>query len=111
MNAVLRREAAQRVYDTAQVCIATEAAGEGINLQFCHLMVNYDVPWNPNRLEQRMGRIHRIGQLREVHVFNFVAVNTEEGKVLFALLEKIKNIREDLNTDRIFDVIVTFLRV
>jgi superfamily II DNA or RNA helicase len=94
-----------------QVCIATDAAGEGINLQFCHLMINYDVPWNPNRLEQRMGRIHRIGQEREVHVFNFVAVNTEEGRVLHILLEKIRQICKDLKTDRIFDVIGTFLRV
>lgn len=111
-NAVERKERRRQFeQDDIQVCIATDAAGEGINLQFCHLMINYDVPWNPNRLEQRMGRIHRIGQRREVHVFNFIAVNTEEGRVLFALLEKIQNIREDLNTDRIFDVIGTFLRV
>ncbi len=111
-NAVDRKERRRQFeQEDIQVCIATDAAGEGINLQFCHLMINYDVPWNPNRLEQRMGRIHRIGQRHEVHVFNFVAVNTEEGKVLYALLEKIKNIRESLNTDRIFDVIGTFLRV
>ena len=111
-NAVERKERRRQFeQDDIQVCIATDAAGEGINLQFCHLMINYDVPWNPNRLEQRMGRIHRIGQRREVHVFNFIAVNTEEGRVLYALLEKIQNIREDLNTDRIFDVIGTFLRV
>ncbi len=79
MNAVLRREAAQRFHETAQVCLATEAAGEGINLQFCHLMINYDIPWNPNRLEQRMGRIHRIGQRSDVYIFNFVATNTIEG--------------------------------
>ena len=53
--------------------MATEAAGEGINLQFCRLMINYDLPWNPTRLEQRLGRIHRIGQERDVHAFNFVA--------------------------------------
>ena len=62
--------------------VATEAAGEGINLQFCHLMVNYDIPWNPNRLEQRMGRIHRIGQTEDVYIFNLVAANTREGYVL-----------------------------
>src|SRR5437879_5451828 len=62
--------------ETAQIMVATEAAGEGINLQFCHLMVNYDIPWNPNRLEQRMGRIHRIGQTDDVYIFNLVATNT-----------------------------------
>lgn len=111
-NAIERKERRRQFeQDDIQVCIATDAAGEGINLQFCHLMINYDVPWNPNRLEQRMGRIHRIGQRREVHVFNFVAVNTEEGKVLYTLLDKISRIREALDTDRIFDVIGTFLRV
>ena len=68
--------------------VATEAAGEGINLQFCHLMVNYDIPWNPNRLEQRMGRIHRIGQTEDVYVFNLVAGNTREGYVLKTLLDE-----------------------
>ena len=68
--------------ETAQIMVATEAAGEGINLQFCHLMVNYDIPWNPNRLEQRMGRIHRIGQTDDVYIFNLVATNTREGYVL-----------------------------
>ena len=60
--------------------MATEAAGEGINLQFCRLMINYDLPWNPTRLEQRLGRIHRIGQERDVHAFNFVASESEEGQ-------------------------------
>src|SRR5437867_620484 len=105
MNAVLRREAAQRVYDTAQVCIATEAAGEGINLQFCHLMVNYDIPWNPNRLEQRMGRIHRYGQRYEVHIYNLIALQTIEGRILDKLFEKLDNIRESIGSDRVFDVI------
>jgi SNF2 family DNA or RNA helicase len=67
------RKRAQELFRTeAQICVATEAAGEGINLQFCHLMINYDLPWNPARLEQRMGRIHRIGQERDVYAFNFV---------------------------------------
>ena len=60
--------------------MATEAAGEGINLQFCHLMINYDLPWNPTRLEQRLGRIHRIGQSRDVYAFNFVATSSEDGR-------------------------------
>jgi SNF2 family DNA or RNA helicase len=67
--------------DDAQVLVATEAAGEGINLQFCWFMVNYDIPWNPVRLEQRMGRIHRYGQAHDCLIFNFVAVNTREGRV------------------------------
>ena len=68
--------------EDAQVLVATEAAGEGINLQFCWFMVNYDIPWNPVRLEQRMGRIHRYGQEHDCLIFNFVAVNTREGRVL-----------------------------
>ncbi len=65
-----------------QVLVATEAAGEGINLQCCHILFNYDIPWNPNRLEQRMGRIHRYGQRHDCLIFNFVATNTIEGRVL-----------------------------
>ena len=88
-----------------QILIATEAAGEGINLQFCHLMVNYDLPWNPNRLEQRMGRIHRYGQTREVFVYNLVAEDTREGKVLKTLLDKIEEIKSALGSDKVFDVL------
>ncbi|MEW6446661.1 MAG: helicase-related protein [Bacillota bacterium] len=89
----------------AQIMVATEAAGEGINLQFCWLMVNYDIPWNPNRLEQRMGRIHRYGQQNEVHIYNLVAVDTREGKILEKLFEKLNRMREHLGSDRVFDVI------
>src|SRR3989454_1889933 len=87
-----------------QVMVATEAAGEGINLQFCHLMINYDIPWNPNRLEQRMGRIHRIGQRSDVYIFNFVATNTIEGTILERLFTKLEEIRGQLG-DRVFDVV------
>ncbi len=90
--------------ERAQIMVATEAAGEGINLQFCHLMVNYDIPWNPNRLEQRMGRIHRIGQVSDVHVFNLVAANTREGYVLRVLLRKMEAMGRALG-DPVFDVI------
>jgi superfamily II DNA or RNA helicase len=90
--------------ETAQIMVATEAAGEGINLQFCHLMVNYDIPWNPNRLEQRMGRIHRIGQTDDVHIFNLVAGNTREGYVLSVLLKKMENMGVALG-DKVFDVV------
>jgi hypothetical protein len=88
-----------------QILIATDAAGEGINLQFCRLLINWDIPWNPNRLEQRMGRIHRYGQKKDVLVFNMVASNTKEGKVLERLLTKLDIIREGMGDDRVYDVI------
>jgi len=105
------RKHAQEVFRTqSQVCVATEAAGEGINLQFCHLMINYDLPWNPTRLEQRLGRIHRIGQERDVHAFNFVATDSEdgqpviEGRILHCLLQKLEQMNAALD-GRVFDVI------
>lgn len=88
-----------------QILIATDAAGEGINLQFCRLLINWDIPWNPNRLEQRMGRIHRYGQKQDVLVFNMVASNTKEGRVLERLLRKLDIIREGMGDDRVYDVI------
>lgn len=110
MNAVQRKQAQEDFRTSAQICLATDAAGEGINLQFCHLMINYDMPWNPNRLEQRMGRVHRIGQKYDVYIFNFVATNTIEGRVLARLLEKLDEIRADLG-DRVFDVVGMILRI
>jgi SNF2 family DNA or RNA helicase len=90
----------------ANYLMATDAAGEGINLQFCWLMVNYDVPWNPARLEQRMGRIHRYGQKRDpVVIVNLVATDTREGRVLKVLLEKLESIRRELRSDKVFDVV------
>jgi len=100
-----RREAQSAFARDAQILIATEAAGEGINLQFCRLLINWDIPWNPNRLEQRMGRIHRYGQKQDVIVTNLVASNTREGKVLEKLLGKLDNIRDQLGDDRVYDVI------
>jgi superfamily II DNA or RNA helicase len=91
--------------ESAQVLVATEAAGEGINLQFCWLLVNFDIPWNPIRLEQRVGRIHRYGQEKDCLVFNFVAQNTREGRVLQMLIERLREIREDLGSDQVFDVV------
>ncbi|NLX99947.1 MAG: DUF3883 domain-containing protein [Rhodopirellula sp.] len=93
--------------ESAQVLVATEAAGEGINLQFCWLMINFDIPWNPVRLEQRVGRIHRYGQEKDCLIFNFVAQNTREGRVLQKLLERLKEIRRELGTDQVFDVVGT----
>ncbi len=86
--------------EDCQVLVATEAAGEGINLQFCWFMINYDIPWNPVRLEQRMGRIHRYGQDKDCLIFNFVAGNTTEGKVLWKLFERIRAIEMDLDPER-----------
>ena len=91
--------------ESAQVLVATEAAGEGINLQFCSQMINYDIPWNPVRLEQRVGRIHRYGQEHDCIIFNFVARNTREGRVLQKLLERLREIRNELGTDQVFDVV------
>ncbi|MHA1588769.1 MAG: helicase-related protein [Candidatus Thorarchaeota archaeon] len=88
-----------------QVLVATEAAGEGINLQFCSILFNYDIPWNPNRLEQRMGRIHRYGQRKDCLIFNFVATNTIEGHVLQRLQEKLQEIRDALDDDSVFNVV------
>ena len=87
-----------------QVLLATDAAGEGINLQRAHLMVNYDLPWNPNRIEQRFGRIHRIGQTEVCHLWNLVAEETREGDVYRRLLEKLEQARQALG-GQVFDVI------
>jgi superfamily II DNA or RNA helicase len=91
------------------ILVATDAAGEGINLQRAHLMVNYDLPWNPNRLEQRFGRIHRIGQTEVCHMWNVVAEETREGDVLKRLLEKIEEQREALGGG-IFDILGRLFR-
>ena len=101
-----RLHAEQQFRDGAiQVLVATEAAGEGINLQCCHILFNYDIPWNPNRLEQRMGRIHRYGQQFDCLIFNFVAANTIEGRVLQRLLSKLQEIRDALDDDAVFNVV------
>ena len=94
--------------EDCQVLVATEAAGEGINLQFCWFMINYDIPWNPVRLEQRMGRIHRYGQEKDCLILNFVASNTREGRVFAKLFERIKAIESDLDpeqTGKVFNVL------
>jgi len=117
MNPHERKRAQDTFRTEAQICVATEAAGEGINLQFCHLMINYDLPWNPARLEQRMGRIHRIGQDKDVYAFNFVADQSSdgkpviEGKILRRLLEKLEQMRSALGSDRVYDVIGQVLAI
>lgn len=87
-----------------QILLATDAAGEGINLQRSHLMVNYDLPWNPNRLEQRFGRIHRIGQTEVCHLWNLVAEETREGDVYLTLLKKLE-IEQAALGGKVFDVL------
>jgi superfamily II DNA or RNA helicase len=87
-----------------RILLATDAAGEGVNLQNANLMVNYDLPWNPNRLEQRFGRIHRIGQQQVCHLWNLVAAETREGEVYHRLLTKLETINEAFN-GRVFDIL------
>jgi len=87
------------------VLVATDAAGEGLNLQRAHLLVNYDLPWNPNRIEQRFGRVHRIGQTEVCHMWNLVADETREGQVYRRLLDKLAEMRDSLGKDQVFDVL------
>jgi SNF2 family DNA or RNA helicase len=87
-----------------RILVATDAAGEGVNLQNAHLMVNYDLPWNPNRLEQRFGRIHRIGQTEVCRLWNLVAAETREGDVFQRLLQKLETERQALG-GRVFDIL------
>lgn len=116
MNVHQRKKAQEEFRTRAQICVATEAAGEGINLQFCHLMINYDMPWNPTRLEQRLGRIHRIGQKKKVYCYNFVATESEtgepviEGRILERLLQKLEQMKEALE-GRVYDVIGEVLSI
>lgn len=101
------RMAAQEAFKfepDVRVLIATDAAGEGINLQRAHFMVNYDLPWNPNRIEQRFGRIHRIGQTEPCHLWNLVAADTREGDVYRKLLDKLSEARNALGGE-VFDVL------
>lgn len=106
MRREVRREAQESFLQDPDVCVlvATDAAGEGVNLQRAHLLVNYDLPWNPNRIEQRFGRIHRIGQTEVCHMWNLVAFETREGQVYERLLEKLSEVSKDLG-GRVFDVL------
>ncbi len=111
MNYLERQEQVERFRKQsaeggARFMICTDAAAEGINLQFCWIMINYDVPWNPARLEQRMGRIHRYGQKHDpVIILNLVARSTREGHVLKTLLDKLEKIRRQLRSDKVYDSI------
>ncbi len=101
-----RRKAQEAFLHDPEVCVlvATDAASEGINLQRAHLMINYDLPWNPNRIEQRFGRIHRIGQTEPCHLWNLVAIETREGDVYHTLLKKLEEARAALG-GKVFDVL------
>ena len=85
--------------------VATDAAGEGINLQRAHLLVNYDLPWNPNRIEQRFGRVHRIGQTEVCHMWNLVADETREGQVYHGCSTRSQRCRLALGKGQVFDVL------
>lgn len=106
----VRREERRKVQDLftqdadVSILVATDAAGEGLNLQRAHLMVNYDLPWNPNRIEQRFGRIHRIGQTQVCRLWNLVADETREGQVFERLLSKLEEQRQALG-GKVFDVL------
>jgi SNF2 family DNA or RNA helicase len=106
MQREARREAQEafRQEPDVSVLVATDAAGEGVNLQQAHLLVNYDLPWNPNRIEQRFGRIHRIGQTEVCHMWNLVAAETREGQVFERLLTKLAEQSKALG-GRVFDVL------
>jgi superfamily II DNA or RNA helicase len=99
-----KRQALFRSDPEVRILLATDAAGEGVNLQNANLMVNYDLPWNPNRLEQRFGRIHRIGQNQVCHLWNLVAKETREGEVYHRLLTKLETINDAFN-GRVFDIL------
>ncbi|MBA3424614.1 MAG: DUF3883 domain-containing protein [Rubrobacter sp.] len=111
MNRQARKNAQEKFLSDpgTTLLLATDAAGEGVNLQRASLMVNYDLPWNPNRLEQRFGRIHRIGQTEECHVWNLVAEDTREGQVYRRLLEKLEAARKALG-GKVFDVLGEMFR-
>ena len=104
MSRTTRRENVTAFMNDVDILIATDAAGEGINLQSAHLVINYDLPWNPNRLEQRFGRVHRIGQHNTCYLWNLVAGNTREGKVFERLLTKINEEKKALG-GKVFDVL------
>jgi len=106
MDRKQRKQAIERFFcdPNVRILIATDAAGEGINLQCANLMINYDLPWNPNRIEQRFGRIHRIGQTEVCHLWNLVAADTREGDVYHAIFRKLEEARQALG-GKVYDVL------
>jgi len=100
-----RRRAQQDFAGDARILVSTDAGGEGLNLQFCHVVINYDIPWNPMRLEQRIGRVDRIGQAKVVRAVNFVLEDSVEHRVLQVLERKLAVILEELGVDKTGDVL------
>lgn len=96
MDTDQREDAEEEFREESNILLATDAAAEGINLQFCHIMINYELPWNPNKIDQRIGRLHRYGQERDVRVFNLQVKDTVEGKVFIRLQQKLDRIEKDL---------------
>lgn len=105
LNLDARREVQRRFAGEAQVLVSTDAGGEGLNLQFCHVVVNYDLPWNPMKLEQRIGRVDRIGQKFIVRALNFALDDTVELRVRDVLEEKLQRILEEFGVDKLADVL------
>ena len=96
-----------RFMDAAQIMVSTDAGGEGINLQFCHVIINYDIPWNPMKIEQRIGRVDRIGQEKDVIVINFVLSDTIEEYVRMVIESKPELIKEQFGDDKLHDILST----
>ena len=110
--AMSARRESQRCFEEpdTRLLLATDAAGEGLNLHWsCHLMINYELPWNPNRIEQRIGRLHRYGQRRDVKIYNLFVTNTREDQILQRLLERLEQIETDLPGD-LYDVLGALLQ-
>lgn len=105
MNLEERLAVQEEFRDTSQILISTDAGGEGLNLQFAHVVINYDLPWNPMKIEQRIGRVDRIGQTHDVWAFNFVLQDTVEWRVHHVLLEKLQKILEEMGIDKLGDVL------
>lgn len=103
-----RKEVLINFKEDADILISTDAGGEGLNLQFCHIVINYDMPWNPMKIEQRIGRVDRIGQHRDVLVFNFILEDTIENRVRKILEEKLQIIYKEFGVDKISDVLDSF---
>jgi SNF2 family DNA or RNA helicase len=105
MNMHQRAKTQENFSKNSQILISTEAGGEGLNLQFCHVVINYDLPWNPMRIEQRIGRVDRIGQKSPVQAFNLALSDTVESRVLQVLESKLNVILSDLGVDKLSDVL------
>ena len=100
-----RHHALVRFRDNADVLVATDAAGESLNMQFCHIIINYDLPWNPMALEQRIGRVDRIGQKYEVQAYNMLTNNSVDYRIYTIIVEKLDLIMEELGIDKTSDVL------